>query len=407
MKKLNLAFYSTSEFGDPILEYLLKNHNVKYVVSSYPKPRGRGQKIKDLEFVKLAKQNNIDIIYVNGKKELTQKLEKWHLENGKIDFAVVVDFAYIIETKVFDFAQYYFINIHPSILPKYRGPSPIQFTLLNNEYITGVTIQKMEKKVDVGDILIQKIIPIDQDEEFNTLYDKLKKISVIAIKDFLENFDRINAVKQNEIFCSYSRKIEKNDAKINFNENVNIINGKIKAFSRWPKVKVSYENDQLILLNSTLNYNDENNLDEIYNLKKDIKYGEIVAIDDIGIKKYDFDGKDINILTLNTFNRTNSELNSNFEIVNNSNSNNIFKIKEKLIGIETYNMIINDKNKNKVFEFVKNNFQCKIVKKKAIIVKCKDGYLNIIKLQKLGKKKLEVRDFLLGYRKIDIGKKFD
>lgn len=410
-RKFKVAFFSTSEFGDHVFKYLLdnsgKDFDIKYVVSSYPKPRGRGMKVKDLEFANIAKENNVEVIYCDNKKELSEKLKKWHDKNGKIDFGIVVDFAYIIEPEVFNLVDFYFINIHPSILPLYRGPSPIQYSLLHNDLFSGVTIQKMEKRVDTGDILIQKIIPLDEGEDFNSLYEKLRIVSIIALNDFFMNIENIIPIKQPEEYVINSKKILKKDKNISFNLKANIISGKINAFSRWPKVKVFFENEQLILLNSFFKISE--NADVINSKSDHSKNGRIVDIKDIELKKFVFDldlykyenyldenknfnESNLNIITLDTFgNKYNKKYNRN-----------------NLIDEKIFKILLKTKNSFELSNFMGNkfNFKWKIVKKKSIVVKCDGGFLYVLKLQKSGKKKLEVDEFLRGFKKISIGKSF-
>jgi|YNPMSStandDraft_1061717.scaffolds.fasta_scaffold01723_5 methionyl-tRNA formyltransferase len=250
MKKYKIGFFSTSEFGEYVFDYLLKNHIIEFVLTSTPKPKGRGYKITNLSFVDKALINNIKVFFIDKKKDIREKLTDYFNEKNKIDYAVVVDFAYIIDEDIFQIAKNYFINIHPSLLPLYRGASPIQYTLLNNERITGITIQKMVKECDAGDILCSKTIDINPFENFNLLYDRLRFLSTETIEYFFYNLPHIKPIPQKEELATYTKKITKEDSFFSFNEDAKLICGKINAFSRWPKVKAKIENEEIIFLNS-------------------------------------------------------------------------------------------------------------------------------------------------------------
>ncbi|MCX8057821.1 MAG: methionyl-tRNA formyltransferase [Spirochaetes bacterium] len=274
MKKYKIGFFSTSEFGEEVFNYLLKNHNIEFVLTTKPKPKGRGYKIENLPFVNKAIENKIKVIYIEKRKEIKESLEEYFQKDKKIDFGIVVDFAFILDEEIFKISKNYFINIHPSILPHYRGPSPIQYTLLNNEKITGVTLQKMTKDCDAGDILYiikTEILPF---ENFNLLYNRLKHISVEALSYFFYNISFIKAVPQNHNEATYTKKITKEDSKINFEMDAKIISGKINAFSKWPKVKVRLKEEEIIFLNSSYEEKDYDGVP-----------GQIIKIENLNLEK--------------------------------------------------------------------------------------------------------------------------
>lgn len=272
MKKYKIGFFSTSEFGEYVFDYLLKNHNVEFVLTTKPKPKGRGYKITNLSFVDKAIQNNIKVFFIEKGYEIKETLKNYFIKENKLDYAIVVDFAFIIEEEIFNISKNYFINIHPSLLPLYRGPSPIHYTLLNNEKTTGVTLIKMNKDCDAGDILYSIKTEILPFENFNLLYDKLKHISTEIIEYFFYNSSHIKPIPQNHSEATYTKKIKKEDAKISFDMDAKIICGKINAFSKWPKVKVKIENEEIIFLNS---FFEEKNYEG--------KLGQIIKIDNIEI----------------------------------------------------------------------------------------------------------------------------
>ncbi len=277
-RKYDILFCSTSNFGNKIYQYLDEHHNIVGVITTTPKPKGRGLKITDLPFVQKAKLKNIKCHYVDKKKDFTKVINDNYKKGKDFDFAVVVDFGMIIPENVFDYARHDFINIHPSLLPLHRGASPIQTTLINNDSITGVTIQSMTKKVDAGDIYLILKTRIFENENFSLLYEKLERLSIESLDKFFHDFDYIDPVPQNHDLATYTEKIEKYHSKIDFNNEASRICGKIKAFSKWPKVKFKLNNDILMFINAI--YINEN---------FSTKIGEIVNIDKIKIRHDDSD----------------------------------------------------------------------------------------------------------------------
>ncbi len=242
----SFIFLTTSDFGYFIGEYLFKNYEVKAVVTSNPKPKGRHFIIEDIETVKLAKNFNIPIIYIEKSNQIYDKIK-----NIIVDYLVVVDFAFILKKEVLEHPKKYSINIHPSLLPKYRGPSPLHYQIIDNVKNTGISIIKMSDKIDAGDILFQVSTEMDYWYTFTNFYKNMQQFSVYAFQLFIANSSYLYPQVQDENLATYTKKIKKNDAFIDFkNEDRIKAIGKIKAFEKWPKVKIMVEDDILILLDA-------------------------------------------------------------------------------------------------------------------------------------------------------------
>ncbi len=152
------------------------------------------------------------------------------------DLFIVASFGKILSKKILDIPRYGSLNIHPSLLPLHRGPSPIQQTILNNDKKTGTTIILMDELVDHGKIITQKEYLIEQKEDFLTLEKKLAELSadllIETIPDWLNN--KIKARTQEEEKATYTRLFKKQDGKINWQEDSETIERKIRAFNSWP-----------------------------------------------------------------------------------------------------------------------------------------------------------------------------
>lgn len=242
----SFILFTTSDFGLKVAEYLFKNQKVEAVVTSTPKPKGRHFVVEDIDTVKLARGWGIPIIYIDKSIEIYEKIN-----SIKVDFFLVIDFAFILRQSVLNLPARYAINIHPSLLPKYRGPSPIQFQIIDNVKKTGISIIKMNEKIDAGDVLFQLAIELESWESYNEFYKNMQEISALAFDIFMNNINSLYPITQDENLATYTRKIEKKDAYIDFaNERSEVAVGKIKAFEKWPKVKIKIDEDILILLDA-------------------------------------------------------------------------------------------------------------------------------------------------------------
>ncbi|GEM_PF-1290515 len=249
----SFILFTTSDFGSLVADYIFKNHTVKAVVTSTPKPKGRHFSVDDIQTVKNAKSFNIPVIYIDKSKEIYEKIK-----DIEVDYILVVDFAFILKKEVLDHPLKYAINLHPSLLPKYRGPSPLQFQLIDNIKKTGVSIIKMDESIDQGDILFQLAIELDCWYIFSDFYKYMQELSLLTFEIFIENSMHLNPIPQDNSLATYTRKIEKKDAFIDFkNEDTEKVIGKIKAFEKWPKVKIKVDEEILILLDARKfeNYN--------------------------------------------------------------------------------------------------------------------------------------------------------
>ncbi|MEJ5273688.1 MAG: methionyl-tRNA formyltransferase [Spirochaetota bacterium] len=243
----NFIIMTTSDFGYNACKYLINNYNVKAVVTSTPKPKGRHFITEDIETVKEAKKKNIPIIYIDKSYQIYEKIKEI-----EVDYFFVVDFAFILKKNVLEIPKKFAINIHPSILPRYRGPSPLHFQIIDKVKKTGISIIKMNEFVDSGDILFQLAFELEQWYTFTEFYKLMQHYAGFALEIFIKNIDKFYPQPQDEKFATYTRKIEKNDAFIDFqNEEAKIAIGKIKAFEKWPKVKINIEKDIIVLLDAT------------------------------------------------------------------------------------------------------------------------------------------------------------
>ena len=265
MKDKNVVFMGTPDFAVPVLKMLIEKTNVIMVVTQPDKEIGRKKEIKYSPVKQIAIDNNIEIFQPSK-----IRLDYEPLKKLDIDLIVTCAFGQILPREILELPKYGAINVHASILPKYRGSAPIQWALLNGDKTTGVTIMYMDEGMDTGDIIISKEIPINDADNVGTLHDKLS----ILGKDTLENvlksiFNKTNTrIKQGDNY-TLAPKLTREDEHINFNNNGRDIINKIRAFNPWPLANIIIDNKEIKVIEAKFVKKDVNKVGEIVDITKD------------------------------------------------------------------------------------------------------------------------------------------
>lgn len=232
---MNIAFMGSPEVSKNILEYLIKNNseksnlNIKLVVTREDKIRGRGKKLEPTPVKKLAEENGIKVLTPKViDDEFIEEFKKY-----EIDLALVVAYGKILPKKILDLPKYGFINVHFSLLPKYRGASPVETAILNGDDVTGVTIINMNEKMDEGDIIFEKEFNILENDQTLDVFNKALDITNENILNVIENIKngKTNPKKQDEKDATYTKKLTKDMSKLDFNNPAKDIHNKVRAFS--------------------------------------------------------------------------------------------------------------------------------------------------------------------------------
>ena len=232
---MNIIFMGTPDYAKEILATLIatNNINVKAVYTQPDKPVGR-KKIMTPPVVKtLALEHNIALYQPSRLRDEEVVAELLKIE---CDYIIVAAYGQILPAAILKHAPC--INLHASILPKYRGASPIQQTLLNGDKLTGVTAMLMEEGLDTGDILKIDTIEVADDELVESLFDRLTKVASHLSVDILQNFNTFTPQKQNETQASHCKKITKADGEVRF-LNARELYNKYRAFTPWPGLFLS------------------------------------------------------------------------------------------------------------------------------------------------------------------------
>lgn len=231
---MKIVFMGTPDFSVETLKQIIAaGHEVSLVVTQPDRPRGRGKKPSFSPVKEYAVAHDIpcfqpEKIRAEGCMEILQK------ENA--DMFIVVAFGQILPQRILDIPRYGCMNVHASLLPKYRGAAPIQWAVINGDSETGVTTMQMDAGMDTGDILLQERIPIDADETGGSLFDKLAAAGgALCVKTMNEiKNGSIHSIPQDHDAATYTRMISKQDGRIDFGAPASQIECLIRGMNPWP-----------------------------------------------------------------------------------------------------------------------------------------------------------------------------
>ncbi|AKA49840.1 methionyl-tRNA formyltransferase [Mycoplasmopsis gallinacea] len=259
---MKILLAGTPSFSVPIFEEVIKNFEVVAVVSQPDKPANRGYKLEPTPVKLLAEKYNLKVFQPNKISEIYDEL-------AKLDFDVFLSCAFgqFVPDKVLKLAKKAALNVHGSLLPKYRGAAPIQYSLLNGDKQTGITIIYMVNKMDAGDMLFKKAIDIEDTDTSDSLFEKLSILGTENIVSWLKDFEKGNftAEVQDENQVVLSPKLLKEDALLEPTLTTEEAFNKIRAFSSNPgaylfvngkRLKVYYASKKLIKNAPILEFSD-------------------------------------------------------------------------------------------------------------------------------------------------------
>ncbi len=257
-----IVFFGSTNFSAIILKSIIGlsvvgDYSIPLVVTLPDQLAGRGQKVQTSPVKALAQEWNIPIITPeklakrNGDIfELTNKEAYELIKKAQPDILVLAFYGKILPKEILDLPRIAPINVHPSLLPKYRGPSPVQNAILNDDKTTGVTIMKMNEKMDEGDIYLKSRLPLKGDETAEKLSGELANMG----KDLVHHVIHYLAVKkiktrpQDQTKATYTKMIHKEDGKIDLNKPPTNLERMIRAYHPWPGVWTEYNGKILKLL---------------------------------------------------------------------------------------------------------------------------------------------------------------
>ncbi len=231
---MNIVFMGTPEFSIPTLKKLYRSHhNVQLVVTQPDRPKGRGRESTPPPVKQFALENNIPIL--QPKKCTNLEVVKT-LGILNADFFIVVAFGQILDQALLALPLHFCINLHSSLLPKYRGAAPINWSIINGETETGITTMKMNTGLDTGDVLLAHKVPINDDDDAQSLHDTLAQKGSDLVLKTLNQFDcgSLEGTSQNIKLASYAPKLKKEDGLIQWNQPAIKIHNLVRGLAPWP-----------------------------------------------------------------------------------------------------------------------------------------------------------------------------
>lgn len=231
---MDIVFMGTPEFAVPCLERLISDgHNVKGVFTQPDKPKGRGHKMQFPPVKECAVEAGIPV-YQPLKMKDGEAISI--LENLNPELIIVVAYGKILPKEILDYPKYGCINMHASILPRYRGAAPIQWSVLNGEKISGVTAMQMDVGLDTGDMLLTKTVEIDENETAGELHDKLSVLGADVMSETIDLLlkGELKPEKQDDSESNYAPMLSKDLCPIDWNESAQKVHNKVRGLSPWP-----------------------------------------------------------------------------------------------------------------------------------------------------------------------------
>lgn len=244
MKPLNIIFAGTPDFAAQHLQALLhSSHNVIAVYTQPDKPAGRGKKLQASPVKQLAEQHNIPVYQP---KSLRKEDAQAELKSLNADVMVVVAYGLILPKAVLDAPRLGCLNVHGSILPRWRGAAPIQRAIWAGDAQSGVTIMQMDEGLDTGDMLHKVYCDILSTETSTSLYNKLAELAPPALIDVLDNLEnsKFTAEKQDDSQSNYADKLSKEEAKLDWSLSAVQLERNIRAFNPWPIAYLEFTDEQ-------------------------------------------------------------------------------------------------------------------------------------------------------------------
>ena len=242
---MKIIFMGTPDFAASALEKLVEaGHEITLVVTQPDKPKGRSGELQVSDVKACALKHGFPVFQPERIK-LPENVA--YLKNYEADIYVVAAFGQILSQEILDIPKFGCVNIHASLLPKYRGAAPIQQAIIDGEKTTGVTIMQMAAGMDTGDILLQREIPIDDNETGGGLFDKLSELGAELIVEALPKIERgeLTPVPQDEELATKCGKLSKNMGKIDFNKNAVAIRNLVRGLNPWPSAFTRHDGKML------------------------------------------------------------------------------------------------------------------------------------------------------------------
>ena len=269
---MKVIYMGTPLFSLAPLKALKDNgFDITMLITQPDRRRGRKMQVTYSELKTYALDNDIEVFQpedVNSHESIAK------IKDTDADVIVVASYGQIIKEEILYMKKYHSINIHASLLPKYRGAAPVQAAIINEDTVTGITLMKMAKGLDTGNILMIRELPISDDDTAETLTMKLSNLGAQMITEYLNNLNELDeGSPQDDTKSSYVRMIKKEDAFIDFTESASKTEHIVRAMQPWPVAFTTYKGENMKIFTSFVTKD-----------SSDAKEGTILAVNNDGIK---------------------------------------------------------------------------------------------------------------------------
>ena len=254
---MKIVFLGSAYFSIPTLVKLIEaGHEIACVYSQPPRRAGRGKKVNLTPVHEMALKYGITVRTPENFKLQKDKLAFFDLN---ADLTVVVAYGLILPLEIIEAARYGSLNIHASILPKWRGAAPIHRAIMSGDSETGVCIMKMDAGLDTGPVVAKELTPIKADDTTSFLSERLADLGAKLLIETIKKIDELIPKPQSTIEVSYAKKIDKKEAKIDWSLDFQIIEQQIRGLSRYPGAWAYYNDERIKFLNVRINSSKQNN----------------------------------------------------------------------------------------------------------------------------------------------------
>ncbi len=249
MSSLNIIFMGTPDFAVPALTALINSfHTVVGVYAQPPKPSGRGHKLTKTPVHQLADHYNIPVF--TPKLLRNDEVQK-DFKNLGADLGVVAAYGLLLPKEILEAPSYGCINIHGSLLPRWRGAAPVHRSILEGDTETGITLMQMDVGLDTGDMLLKESVAIRPETTGQSLHDQLSVLGAEMLIELLDNHGKWQPEKQDNERATYAHKLEKSEALLDFTKPAEVLERQVRAFTPWPGSHFTWQGKQIKVLQAS------------------------------------------------------------------------------------------------------------------------------------------------------------
>lgn len=248
---LRIVFMGTPEFAVPVLHALVANYNVVAVYTRADKPAGRGKQVVESPVKHAARAHNLPL---EQPRSLRNSSEHHRLQEYKPDLIVVAAYGLLLPQPVLDIPRLGSLNTHASLLPRWRGASPITYAILAGDAETGVTLMQIDQGLDTGPILTARSIPIAPDDTTGTLTEKLSRVGAELLLETLPAYldGKLTATPQDNAHATMTRLVAKEDGQIKWDTSATYIEHMVRAYQPWPTAFTQYHGEIFKILRASV-----------------------------------------------------------------------------------------------------------------------------------------------------------